>query len=253
MISLFQHGGPSHVDLFDPKPELTRLSGSDYPGEVQFSFVNRASKTLFGSPWKFAKHGQCGTEVSELLPHLAGIVDDVCLIRSMHTGANGHEVSIRYFHGGIPGVVGRPTLGLVARLRTRLREPGAAGVSGADRSGRTSGRRRQQLVERLHAAVVSGHGVAAARAANSESRSAALPARHSAGSEPGLPAVNSIGDIWKSIRAKPIWKRGSPATNWPPPCRRPPPKHSTFQARRPRRISSTASTTRKRKNTARAA
>jgi hypothetical protein len=111
MISLFQHGGPSHVDLFDPKPDLTRMNGSEYPGEVQFSFINRASKTLFGSPWKFAKQGQCGTEVSELMPHLAEIVDDVCLIRSMHTGANGHEVSIRYFHGGIPGVVGRPTLG----------------------------------------------------------------------------------------------------------------------------------------------
>jgi len=111
MISLFQHGGPSHVDLFDPKPELTRLSGSDYPDEVQFSFVNGASKALFGSPWKFAKRGECGTEISELLPHLAEIIDDVCLIRSMHTGANGHEVSIRYFHGGIPGVVGRPTMG----------------------------------------------------------------------------------------------------------------------------------------------
>jgi hypothetical protein len=111
MISLFQHGGPSHVDLFDPKPELNRLSGSEYPGEVQFSFVNRASKTLFGSPWRFEKRGECGTHLSELLPHLAEIVDDICLIRSMHTGANGHEVSIRYFHGGIPGVVGRPTLG----------------------------------------------------------------------------------------------------------------------------------------------
>lgn len=111
MISLFQHGGPSHVDLFDPKPELNRLSGSDYPGEVQFSFVNGASKTLLASPWKFAKRGECGTEISELLPHLAEIIDDVCLIRSMHTGANGHEVSIRYFHGGIPGVVGRPTMG----------------------------------------------------------------------------------------------------------------------------------------------
>src|SRR5687768_1849475 len=44
MISLFQHGGPSHVDLFDPKPELTKRSGTDYPGEVEFSFVNRASK-----------------------------------------------------------------------------------------------------------------------------------------------------------------------------------------------------------------
>src|SRR5262249_37281052 len=79
MISLFQHGGPSHVDLFDPKPELTRQSGNDYPGDVQFSFINRASKSLFGSPWQFAKHGECGTEISELLPHLGEIVDDVCL------------------------------------------------------------------------------------------------------------------------------------------------------------------------------
>ena len=108
MISLFQHGGPSHVDLTDPKPELTRLSGSDYTGDVHFSFVNEASKKLLGSPWKFAKRGECGTELSELLPYTSDIVDDICLIRSMHTGANGHEVSIRYFHGGIPGVLGRP-------------------------------------------------------------------------------------------------------------------------------------------------
>jgi hypothetical protein len=111
MISLFQHGGPSHMDLTDPKPELSKFSGTDYPGEVQFSFVNDASKKLLGTPWKFSPHGECGTELSELLPHTAGVVDDICLIRSMHTGANGHEVSIRYFHGGIPGVVGRPTLG----------------------------------------------------------------------------------------------------------------------------------------------
>jgi hypothetical protein len=111
MISLFQHGGPSHVDLFDPKPELTKHDGTDYAGDVAFSFVNRASKRLMGSPWKFRKHGQSGTELSELLPNLARIVDDICLVRSMHTGANGHEVSIRYFHGGIPGVLGRPTLG----------------------------------------------------------------------------------------------------------------------------------------------
>ena len=111
MISLFQHGGPSHMDLTDPKPELTKFDGTEYQGEVGYSFVNEASKTLMGSPWKFQKHGQAGTEISELLPHTAGIVDDICLIRSMQTGANGHEVSIRYFHGGIPGVLGRPTLG----------------------------------------------------------------------------------------------------------------------------------------------
>ena len=110
MISLFQHGGPSHMDLTDPKPELSRYDGTEYKGEVGYSFVNEASKTLMGSPWKFQKHGQAGTEISELLPHTSGIVDDLCLIRSMHTGANGHEVSIRYFHGGIPGVLGRPHL-----------------------------------------------------------------------------------------------------------------------------------------------
>jgi len=108
MISLFQHGGPSHMDLTDPKPELTKYDGTDYAGEVGFSFVNEASKKLLGSPWKFSKHGACGTEFSELLPYTASIADDICLIRSMHTGANGHEVSIRYFHGGIPGVLGRP-------------------------------------------------------------------------------------------------------------------------------------------------
>ncbi len=110
MISLFQHGGPSHMDLTDPKPELSKYDGTEYKGEVGYSFVNEASKTLMGSPWKFQKHGQAGTEISELLPHISGIVDDLCLIRSMHTGANGHEVSIRYFHGGIPGVLGRPHL-----------------------------------------------------------------------------------------------------------------------------------------------
>jgi hypothetical protein len=111
MISLFMHGGPSHVDLLDPKPGLTKHNGKEYSGEVVYSFVNRANKKLFGTPWKFKKHGKCGTEVSELLPHTAQIVDDICVVRSMHTGHNGHEVSIRYFHGGIPAVTGRPTLG----------------------------------------------------------------------------------------------------------------------------------------------
>jgi hypothetical protein len=111
MISLFQHGGPSHMDLTDPKPVLTKYHGTDFKDDVQFSFVNRATKKLMGSPWRFRPHGECGTELSELLPHTAEIVDDISLVRSMHTGANGHEVSIRYFHGGIPGVTGRPTIG----------------------------------------------------------------------------------------------------------------------------------------------
>ena len=110
MISLFMHGGPSHMDLTDPKPELTKFSGTDYEGSVGYSFAKDASKKLLGTKWRFRPHGECGTEFSELLPNISSVADELCLIRSMHTGANGHEVSIRYFHGGIPGVVGRPHL-----------------------------------------------------------------------------------------------------------------------------------------------
>tara|TARA_B100000945_G_scaffold318260_1_gene322723 strand:+ start:2837 stop:4288 length:1452 start_codon:yes stop_codon:yes gene_type:complete len=111
MISLFQHGGPSHMDLFDPKPELTRLDGKTYDGDIGFSNLKQASKVLKGSPFKFRKHGEAGTEMSELIPHIGSIADDICLIRSMHTGFNGHEVSIRYMNAGIAGVTGRPALG----------------------------------------------------------------------------------------------------------------------------------------------
>ncbi len=170
MISLFMHGGPSHVDLLDPKPELSKRNGTEYDGDVVFSFVNRASKKLFGTPWKFAKHGQCGTEVSELLPETAGIVDDICVIRSMHTGHNGHEVSIRFFHGGIAGVTGRPTMGswLVYGLGSESEQLPAYMV--LSDPGGPSGRRHEQLVERVHAHDVSRHRAAAAGASDLESR-----------------------------------------------------------------------------------
>ena len=112
MISLFMHGGPSHVDLLDPKPELTRSTTAPSTAATSFTASSTGrTRSSSARPWKFAKRGQCGTEVSELLPATAGIVDDICVVRSMHTGHNGHEVSIRYFHGGIAGIAGRPTMG----------------------------------------------------------------------------------------------------------------------------------------------
>ena len=74
------------MDLTDPKPELSKYDGTEYKGDIQYSFVNTASKKLMGSRWKFSKHGQCGTEFSELLPHIASIADDLCLIRSIIGG-----------------------------------------------------------------------------------------------------------------------------------------------------------------------
>src|SRR2546423_1053230 len=95
MISLFMQGGPSHIDLFEPKPALTRYDGKKYPGSLKLDSPQQTDGTVMASPWKFANHGRCGTEVSELLPHFAGIVDDVTVVRSMHTGVNNHGQSIQ--------------------------------------------------------------------------------------------------------------------------------------------------------------
>jgi len=110
MISLWMQGGPSHIDLFDPKPALAKLDGKSFEGEIKFDNAAQASSKILASPWKFQPHGQSGTELSELLPHTAKIVDDICLIRSMHTGVNNHGQSIRALQTGkvLPG---RATLG----------------------------------------------------------------------------------------------------------------------------------------------
>lgn len=110
MISLYMQGGPSHVDLFDPKPLLTQLDGKQFPGEIQYDNAAQASSKVLGSPWKFDRHGQSGAALSELLPHLAEVVDDLAIVRSMRTGVNNHGQSIDALNGGRP-VSGRPALG----------------------------------------------------------------------------------------------------------------------------------------------
>lgn len=110
MISLWMQGGPSQVDLFDPKPEMKKWDGKEFPEEIKYDNAAQASSKVFASPWKFAPRGECGMELSELLPGLAEVADDICLIRSMHTGVNNHGQSIRALQSGrVLG--GRPTLG----------------------------------------------------------------------------------------------------------------------------------------------
>jgi len=86
MISILMIGGPSQMDLFDPKPELMKRGGEKFPGELKFDNVGQASAKILQPLWEFRKYGQCGTELSELLPHLSSVVDDICVIRSMQTG-----------------------------------------------------------------------------------------------------------------------------------------------------------------------
>jgi hypothetical protein len=110
MISLFMQGGPSHMDLLDPKPKLNELDGKPFPGTIKYDNAAQASSKVLGCPWKFAKRGQSGIEVSELLPNLARIIDDVCVVRSMHTGVNNHVQSIHALNTGRT-VAGHPVLG----------------------------------------------------------------------------------------------------------------------------------------------
>jgi uncharacterized protein (DUF1501 family) len=110
MISLFMQGGPSHLDLFDLKPELQKRHLTNFTGDIKYDNAAESSAKLFASPWKFARHGQCGMELSELLPRLAQVADDITLIRSMHTGVNNHGQSLYALHAGRV-TPGRPSLG----------------------------------------------------------------------------------------------------------------------------------------------
>jgi hypothetical protein len=116
VIYLFQSGGPAQQDLFDYKPLLNEKNGEQLPEYVRGGqrltgmSVNQASIPLAGSVFKFARHGQCGAWVSELLPHTAGIADELCFVKSMYTEAINHDPAITFFQTGSQ-VAGRPSLG----------------------------------------------------------------------------------------------------------------------------------------------
>lgn len=111
VIHLFMNGGPSQVDLFDPKPALQKFAGAAAPRDIlnQIEFTNEVGG-LLPSPFKFLRGGRCGMEISELLPHLAQRADDIALIRSMHGEHFNHEPALYLMHSGrtLPG---RPSLG----------------------------------------------------------------------------------------------------------------------------------------------
>ena len=124
---MFMEGAPSQMDLFDPKPELQRWNGKPLPEsrtkDLKLAFIKPTAKVL-GSTFKFQKHGQCGMELSELVPHLATCADDICLVRSMHSEAfNHHPGQLFLFTGHMVG--GRPTMGawVTYGLGQRIAEP----------------------------------------------------------------------------------------------------------------------------------
>ena len=109
VIHLFMNGGPSHVDTFDPKPELTKWHGKVLPDENRLS-TERKTGTAYKSPFTFKKHGQSGLPVSDLFPHVAKHADDLCVIRSMRADVPNHEPSLMLMNCG-DGRLVRPSMG----------------------------------------------------------------------------------------------------------------------------------------------
>jgi len=107
VIFLFLNGGPSHIDTFDPKPKLLEIEGQQPTGEL---YKKSKGSGFMPSPLKFAKHGRSGIEVSETLPHLAKIIDDCCIIRSMKTDVPNHEPALLQMHTGNLQPI-RPSIG----------------------------------------------------------------------------------------------------------------------------------------------
>lgn len=113
VIHLFMAGAPSQLDLFDEKPELAKLEGKPLPPSViggqRYAFI-RPDAAVLGPRFKFARHGQCGTSLSEVLPYLSKIVDDICLIKSVHTDQFNHAPAQILWNTGF-SQPGRPSLG----------------------------------------------------------------------------------------------------------------------------------------------
>ncbi|MCM8538027.1 MAG: DUF1501 domain-containing protein [Lentisphaeraceae bacterium] len=116
VIYLYMAGGPSQYETFENKPVMTKMHGKEMPksviGKTRITGMsgNQASLPVAASPFKFSKHGECGMEVSELLPHTAKIVDDIALVKTMHTDAINHGPANTFMQTGSQ-IAGRPSIG----------------------------------------------------------------------------------------------------------------------------------------------
>ncbi len=110
LIFLFMNGGPSHIDTFDPKPELTKLNGQPLPESFAAKLKRKKKGNLMGSPFKFQPFGESGIEASELFPEVGGVIDDLCVVRSMYTDHPNHEPGLLMMNSGNMQPI-RPSMG----------------------------------------------------------------------------------------------------------------------------------------------
>ena len=116
VIYLFQFGGPSQIDLFDPKPALAKMQAAELPASIRMGqrlttmTAGQSTFPIASSLFRFAQHGQSGAWISELLPHTAKVADNLCFIRSLHTEQINHDPGITFFQTGFQ-LAGRPSIG----------------------------------------------------------------------------------------------------------------------------------------------
>jgi hypothetical protein len=110
VILMMQNGGPSQMDLFDPKPALAKYNGRPHSIKVEMFQTGSEQNKLLASPFQFRRYGKSGLELSEAIPHIGSVADELCLIRSMHSGHNNHtEALVMFMTGKI--FQGRPAFG----------------------------------------------------------------------------------------------------------------------------------------------
>jgi hypothetical protein len=116
VIYLFQSGAPSQLDLFDYKPKLAHLAGTELPDSIRQGqrltgmTSRQASFPIAPSKFRFTRHGKCGAWASDLVPHTAKIVDELCFVKSLHTEAINHDPAVTFFQTGAQ-LAGRPSIG----------------------------------------------------------------------------------------------------------------------------------------------
>ena len=247
VIFLFMHGGPSQVDTFDYKPLLTRDHGKPLPF-AKPRVVSSETGNLLASPWKFAQHGQSGAWVSELFPHVAGVVDDLCLIHSMHGSNSRHGGALLELHTGSDTFV-RPSMGswITYGLGTENQDlPGFITIcptlthGGENNYGSAflpaayQGTRAGQRQHSGRTGADPLHRKWPGFAAPPSGWSSTCCARWSTSTWPPR------GPTWR-------WRGGSTRSSWLFACRPPPRGCKIFPTSRRRCSSSTASTTRRRR------
>ncbi len=221
VLFLFMAGAPSHLEMFDNKPQLAKFDGTLPPPELiqgyRAAFIKPNSK-LLGPKFKFARHGQCGTELSELLPHMANVVDDIAVVKGMVTDAFNHAPGQILMSTGSP-IFGRPELRLLDVLRAGKRVRGPARLHRLQHRKERAEWRQFQLGKRVLADRLPGRAVPQQRRPRALSVQSPRD-RRCAPARLARRRSKVESRTAGSSQATPRLRRASTLTRWPSACSR---------------------------------